>query len=69
MTVIIDDRYKSKALEALSANIPKEAYKVKPDPLREELKRRIEEIDSGKVELMPFDRAYSEEMDRFIDSL
>jgi len=55
MTVIIDDRYKNEALEALSTTIPKEAYTIKTDPLREELKRRIEEIDSGKVEMIPFD--------------
>lgn len=52
-TIAIDDRYKDQVLKLLEP-LPKEAYTIKPDPLREELARRIKEIDEGKAELTPF---------------
>ena len=64
MTVLIDDRYKDDALEALSTKLPKESYKIDPDPLREELQKRIDEIDRGEVEMIPSDEFWDRLDDR-----
>ncbi|MFP4486447.1 MAG: addiction module protein [Campylobacterales bacterium] len=65
-TIAIDDRYTDEALKLLES-LPKEAYKITQDPLREELQRRLYEIDNGEVELLPFDEEFWKEMDTVID--
>jgi len=64
--VYIKDKYSKKALELLS-QLPKEAYTVKDDPLRDELQNRLDNIDKGKMELLPIDDKFWDDMDRVID--
>lgn len=67
-TIDIDDRYTDEALKLLES-LPKEAYKIHQDPLKIELQRRLDEIDSGEVELLPFDEEFWRDMETVIDEV
>lgn len=60
------DTYKKETLEFLS-HIPKDAYDIE-DPLREELARRIKDIDEGREKLVSLDDDFWDEMDAVIES-
>ena len=69
MTIQVNDLYAEEALKLLSS-LPDEAITIDLKPwYTDEVKRRIEEYKSGKMETAPLDQAFWDEMDNFIDTV
>lgn len=64
----VNDNYLGKFMALLEA-LPKDEVRLKRDPLRDELKRRLEAIDSGQETMRPLDDDYSKELDTFIEGI
>lgn len=69
MTIRVNDLYAEEALKLLST-LPEDAITIEPKPwYTDEVKRRIEEYKSGKMETAPLDQDFWDEMDKFIDTV
>jgi hypothetical protein len=69
MMIQVNDLYVEEALKLLSS-LPDEAITIDLKPwYTDEVKRRIEEYKSGKMETAPLDQAFWDEMDNFIDAV
>lgn len=51
-------------LKEFIAKFPKDKVSIKEDLLATELKKRIQEIDDGKIEMTPYADGMNEMMDR-----
>lgn len=69
MTIRVNDLYAEEALKLLST-LPEEAITIEPKPwYADEVKRRIEEYKSGKMETYPLDQDFWDRMDKRIDAM
>lgn len=69
MTIRVNDLYAEEALKLLST-LPEEAITIEPKPwYADEVKRRIEEYKSGKMETYPLDQEFWDCMDKRIDEM
>jgi len=69
MTIRVNDLYAEEALKLLST-LPEEAITIDPKPwYADEVKRRIEEYKSGKMETYPLDQDFWDRMDKRIDEM
>ncbi len=70
MTITVNDSIADKVMAFLNT-FPKEAVKI--EPLRpwyaDEVKSRIEEYKSGKMETYPLDQDFWDRMDKRIDEM
>ena len=68
MTIRVNDLYAEEALKLLST-LPEEAITIDPKPwYSDEVKRRIEEYKSGKMETIPWNEGW-EEIEEFLNGL
>jgi hypothetical protein len=68
MTIRVNDLYAEEALKLLST-LPEEAITIEPKPwYADEVKRRIEEYKSGKMETIPWNEGW-EEIEEFLNGL
>lgn len=68
MTIRVNDLYFEQALKLLSV-LPKDAITIDPKPwYADEVKRRIEEYKSGKMETIPWNEGW-EEIEEFLNGL
>lgn len=69
MTIRVNDLYAEEALKLLST-LPEEAITIEPKLwYADEVKRRIEEYKSGKMETYPLDQEFWDSMDKRIDEM
>jgi len=68
MTIRVNDLYAEEALKLLST-LPEEAITIDPKPwYADEVKRRIEEYKSGKMETIPWNEGW-EDIVEFLNGL
>lgn len=68
MTIRVNDLYAEEALKLLST-LPEEAITIDPKPwYADEVKRRIEEYKSGKMETIPWNEGW-EDIEEFLNGL
>ncbi len=68
MTIRVNDLYVEEALKLLST-LPEDAITIDPKPwYADEVKRRIEEYKSGKMETIPWNEGW-EEIEEFLNEL
>lgn len=70
MTITVNDSIADKVIAFLNT-FPKEAVKVEPSRpwYADEVKNRIEEYKSGKMETYPLDQDFWDRMDKRIDEM
>jgi len=70
MTITINDSFADQVIAFLKT-LPKEAAKIEPSRpwYADEVKRRIEEYKSGKMETYPLDQDFWDRMDKRIDEM
>lgn len=71
MTVTIHDSFTDQVITFLKT-LPKEAVKIEEPTTpwyADEVQKRIEEYQSGKMKTAPLDQAFWDEMDDFIDTV
>lgn len=70
MTITISDSFADQVIAFLKT-LPKEAAKIEPSRpwYADEVKRRIEEYKSGKMETYPLDQDFWDRMDKRIDEM
>lgn len=70
MTITINDSFADQVIAFLKT-LPKEAAKIEPSRpwYADEMKRRVEEYKSGKMETYPLDQDFWDRMDKRIDEM
>lgn len=70
MTITVNDSIADKVMAFLNT-FPKEAVKIEPSRpwYADEVKSRIEEYKSGKMETYPLDQDFWDRMDKRIDEM